>query len=284
VSALTVGFQGFVQVRLPTDPDPCDEPRGVSGWTRAVAGEPDLDRVLVLQDDDLRRVRRSHGPTVGVNVTSVAVDGVTRPGHPLSGGRVELLGDPKFEGRNWIVAADGLEPIDPLHVSVSRGSTKLSKRAVIRDGQGADVPFYLASPDQLKSRTPRVEAGGSATAEIFSALGIPDNPTAWRARRRAALETELAAAASTDETGMSALDRRIHDLMGAGVAVSTVGVRMRYRLDLDGPGSVHDPAGSLTDVPDVDAPWPVDFWVGGWDADALCMYLRGTLTVPLRSP
>ncbi len=36
---LVVNFAGWFQCRLATDPDPTDEPRGVSGFTFALAGE-----------------------------------------------------------------------------------------------------------------------------------------------------------------------------------------------------------------------------------------------------
>src|SRR5688500_5259039 len=35
-------FRGWFQARLPTDPDPFDEPRGISGYAWALPGEPDL--------------------------------------------------------------------------------------------------------------------------------------------------------------------------------------------------------------------------------------------------
>src|SRR5690606_16465196 len=43
---LRIDFEGWFQVRLATDPDPSDEPRGVSGTTFALAGEPDFDRIV----------------------------------------------------------------------------------------------------------------------------------------------------------------------------------------------------------------------------------------------
>ena len=46
---LVLEFEGWCSLRLPTDPDPSDEPRGISGYTFAFAGEPDFDRVLNLQ-------------------------------------------------------------------------------------------------------------------------------------------------------------------------------------------------------------------------------------------
>jgi hypothetical protein len=30
-----------------------------------------------------------------------------------------------------------------------------------------------------------------------------------------------------------------------------------------------------------DYPWNISFWMGGWDGDALCGYVKGTWTIPL---
>ena len=46
---LRLRFGGWFQCRLATDPDPADEPRGVSGSIKALPGEPDLDRIIRLQ-------------------------------------------------------------------------------------------------------------------------------------------------------------------------------------------------------------------------------------------
>ena len=88
-------FTGWFQCRLATDPDPTDEPRGVSGYVRAVAGEPDLDRILRLQPPV---VQRSYCPQVGVRVSAVFGDSrYLTTEHPLIGTLVEFLDDPKFE-------------------------------------------------------------------------------------------------------------------------------------------------------------------------------------------
>jgi hypothetical protein len=29
-----------------------------------------------------------------------------------------------------------------------------------------------------------------------------------------------------------------------------------------------------------DTAWRVDFWIGGWDPDALCAFTKGTLQIP----
>lgn len=54
-STLLLEFKGWFQcrLRLSTDPDPTWEPRGVSGYTRAVGRESDFDRVLHLQRSEI---------------------------------------------------------------------------------------------------------------------------------------------------------------------------------------------------------------------------------------
>ncbi len=283
MSSLGLAFEGFVQVRLATDPDPADEPRGVSGWTHAVAGEPDLDRVLVLHENDPRRVARSHGPSVDVTVRSVIIDGTAASQHPLLGARVDLLAAPKFEGRNWIIAGDGAEPIDPVHLRISGAGVVLEKRDIVRGPDGAEIPFYRIPPDALARRMPQLQADETAQAEVFAALGVPDSdPVAWRAQRKKTLLDELASpGVAQDVVRSTALRTRILDLGLGGPAVGTVGVRMLYRFALHGAGNAADAQGILPGTPQVDGDWPLEFWVGGWDADAFCMFMRGTLTVPL---
>ena len=50
-TTLYVRYKGWAVVRIPTDPDPSDEPNGASGYTFAFAGEPRLDRIFRLQPD-----------------------------------------------------------------------------------------------------------------------------------------------------------------------------------------------------------------------------------------
>jgi hypothetical protein len=223
-------------------------------------------------------VRRSHGPTVGVTVR--AVDGSTQ--NPLVGARVHLLDEPKFEGRNWIIASDGFEPIDPLHLHLTGAGVVLDKQHVLTDATGATVPFYRLTPEELAPRTPSIEADPDAQREVFTALDIPNSDAAaWRRARKQQLQKDLAALLATDVTATTALRLRIADLDIGGPAIGTIGVRMRYTMALHGPGSVTDEATVLPGRVDADADWPLDFWVGGWDADALCMFMRGNLSLPL---
>jgi hypothetical protein len=91
---IAIRFAGRFQSRLATDPDPTDERRGVSGYIWAVAGEPDLDRIIRFQQPT---VERTYSPKVGVLVTEVVVDGTACADHVLLGASVNLLGGPKFE-------------------------------------------------------------------------------------------------------------------------------------------------------------------------------------------
>ena len=91
MSTLTLNFEGWFQMRMATDPDPTDEKRGVSGYTFALAGEPDLDAKVHMQPDEPGVWQRKfgpgdddgpnlpvgaqskYGPRVGVTVTSASL-------------------------------------------------------------------------------------------------------------------------------------------------------------------------------------------------------------------
>jgi hypothetical protein len=51
-----------------------------------------------------------------------------------------------------------------------------------------------------------------------------------------------------------------------------------YQFDIRGPAEVEgDPGVPIA----TDLPWPVSFWMGAWDNDALSGYLKGYLQIPL---
>ncbi|MEO7944343.1 MAG: hypothetical protein ABIR34_13160, partial [Marmoricola sp.] len=54
-------------------------------------------------------------------------------GHPRIGSRVSLLDEPRFEGRNLIIETDGREPIDPIHLQISRAGFRLRGKDLIED-------------------------------------------------------------------------------------------------------------------------------------------------------
>jgi hypothetical protein len=252
-------FAGWFQCRLATDPDPCDEPRGVSGYAQALAGEPDLDRIIRLQPDGA--VERSHCPRVGVTVRQVVLDGRNVPDHPLLGAAVELLDEAKFEGRNGIVAEDGFEPIVPVHLAIRKGPFRLQRTHL-------DEETFPYAELQASGVQPGVD-------DIAQATGIWDLQAAWEARR-VALERDLQA--TDDPTTKVALTRRIQMLTAGRLSIFFFS-RMLYAFNLQGTAHGSDTDGFLPAPPDSRAPWPVDFWLGGWDADAFCGFMKGAVSI-----
>lgn len=268
---LELDFAGWFQCRLATDPDPADEPRGVSGWTFAVGSEPDLDRVIRFHDPP---VRRSHGPDVGVAVTQVRLFRQPRPGHPLAGAPVQLLDDPRFEGRNGLVAEDGQEPIEPFHLQVSSGDFTL-RREDLHDPRRP--PIAALRPDHLVRRLAKgVESGAQVAAEVQQATGITDIRAHAR-QRAAALQADLQASANpVTAAGLQKRLRALGPLMP---------IKVTYEFaigEYGGDVEVTGDAAAIGGEVDRQAPWPLTMWVGGWDTDALCGFAKGTLTVPLR--
>ncbi len=264
---LWLKFAGWFQVRLTTDPDPTDEPRGVSGYAQAIAGEPDLDRVIRLQPGP-QVVPRSHCPEVGVMVRAVYADGKNVTGHALVDAAVELVGDPKFEGRNGIVAEDGFEPVVPCHFQIKKNRFVLNRPHLDTE----EFPF-----EELK-------AGGvnGSPAEIAEATGIWDLGTVWE-KREAELRKDRDA--TTDPVVQAALTQRIEMIANRKKNRLTryFGARMMYALSLKGTAACEDPDGFLKGTVDLISPWPVEFWFGGWDPDAFSGFMQGFIGVPIET-
>ncbi|WP_163999758.1 hypothetical protein [Pyxidicoccus caerfyrddinensis] len=272
---LAIDFEGWFQCRLATDPDPSDEPRGASGFTFAMPGEPDLDRVLRFH----RPVApRSHAPEVGVFVRTVSVDGRPVDGHPLVGAPVELLGEPKFESRNYVLRDSSQGPIVPFHLRIAGAGLRVEREDVL----------YPPDPGRKLHHVPSaaLERRGSHIPltvdllKIADATGIRD-PGAYRRQRKALLEADLRE--ERDATARAALEKRISELSIAGrerLQVVTLTVYNDYRFDVRGPATLVDPERRLGFEPALDRDWPLAFWMGAWDSDALCGFVRGMLSIP----
>ncbi|WP_437685252.1 hypothetical protein [Sorangium sp. So ce176] len=273
---LILDFAGWFQCRLPTDPDPTDEARGVSGFTFAVAGEPDLDRIIRFQ----RPVApRTHGPTVGVRVTAVSLDGQPMPDHPLVGAAVDLLGEPKFESRNYVLRDSAQGAIVPFRLGIFGDGVEIEREDVL----------YPPDPERRIHEIPALfhERRGSLIPltidrlKIADATGIVD-PLAYRRRRKALLEADLQQ--TDDPVARAALGKRISELSIVAperLQVATLMVYNDYRFDINGPTRIADATRSLGVQVDTTRDWPIAFWMGAWDADALCGYVRGMLSIPL---
>jgi hypothetical protein len=268
-----VEFAGWFQCRLATDPDPSDETRGVSGYVRAVAGEPDLDRIIRLQPR--AATSRSHCPEIGVRVTSVFGDTRGAERHPLRGAKVELLDSPKFEGRNHILADDGVEAIVPFHLRIEKDRFSLQRR--FDDSMGFP-PFSEAD----RGKFARLQATGIniSPGAIGAATGIFDLAAVWK-DRSAKLATDLER--STNEIERAALASRIRSMANPRNG-RFFAARMLYSIPLQGTAIISDPDGFLPGSPvtGADAPWPADFWCGAWDPDALCGYMVGYVGIAIQ--
>ncbi|MGY1690637.1 hypothetical protein [Geodermatophilus sp. SYSU D01105] len=258
-------FRGWFQCRLATDPDPYDEPRGVSGYVHAYAGEPDLDRVLRMRTPPFVR---AYGPSVGVTVDQVWADGRRQPAHPLEGAVVDLLDEPRFEGRNGAIADDGFEPVWPFALQVTQGPFALTRRAVPAEPDDPFAGLFGSGPER-------------APLEIREATGIGDLASLWR-DRVSRLRTDVGTAAEPERTGIQErLEFLERNLAAPGGGASRFfGARVRYGVALTSPPVLEDPDGWLAPSVDPTSSWSVEFWLGGWDADVLCGFCRGQLRLP----
>jgi hypothetical protein len=298
--SLYLAFEGYFQMRMATDPDPPDEPRGLSGYTFALAGEPDLDGLLHLQPDEEGVCERRFGvkpqatdPRVGVTVRQAkrfdAKTLVYKEAPEWIGARVSFVKAQLVE-RNGIIIRNDLFAIDPLRVQVrkKRGALVLDREDFL-DPDNPELPISQATSAMLTRRQPQGLTDNSV--EVAKATGLPDASDATciqnriirqknleellkRTRNpveRAALETRISQLNilqqwwNLSEKG-TPIDRRAHQLTLQGYG---------WSIDINGP--VHaNKIGA-----DENTTWPLSFWMGGWDGDALCAYISGYLSIPL---
>jgi hypothetical protein len=279
---LVISFAGWCVMRLATDPDPTDEPRGVSGYTFAFAGEPDLDRVLHMQPPT-NFTPRSHSPQpLGVTVSSAQrSDGQNVPA--LGGGTVELLDEPRLENRNWVLTLPGFEPLVPFHLQIT-GDGVTIRRDTPLNPEAPDQPVWEVPAEALAAQGANginyePETVGHATGIWDSMAIVTERLAALRAERRA----------EQDPVKATALDGRIAELE---IAVASegndrrVGARYfveRFAFPVEGETKIEDPAKALGGTIDETSPWTIGFWMGAWDPDVLCLYMQGALEIPYAS-
>ena len=214
-ASLVLKFGGWFQCRLATDPDPADEPRGVDGYMHAVAGEPDLDRIIRLQPSS-GVVQRSYCPSVDVKVVSVYVDQRKIKDHPIIGASVDFLDKPRFEGRNTILTAPGAEAIFPVHIQIKKDINN-SSSFIIQRKYDDNMKFPPLTADDLDKFRPLQAIFQSVSpGEIEEATGIFDLSVVWRERvsklqadlTKTENEIEIAAIKSRIETMSNTSPRR----------------------------------------------------------------------------
>lgn len=272
MTLVVLSFSGFMQVRLATNPDPTDEPRGVSGYTFALPGEPDLDRILRTSSP---QAPRTHAPPTGVRVTRVTVDGTPLATHPLVGATFDLLGASKFESVNEVMMEQGTEILEPFDVQLAHGAFRLQRRAYLDPAQ-PELTVYTAPRAAVEAR----RASATMSTDMMVEVWHTTDPRVPRAQRLALLQADLAA--TQDPTTRAALARRVSEL-----EVTDPSDRRLYSMqfierrhyDLNGPTALVDPEGWLTGLA-TDVTFACDIAMGAWDCDALSFYATGTLSLP----
>jgi len=280
---LSIQFAGYFQVRLPTDPDPTDEKRGISGYTFALAGEPDLDRIIRLHDPI---ALRSHAPEIGVFVTWVALGNEVIEDHPLKGAKINFLGEPKFEMLNYVLTLNaGTESIFPFELEIC-GDGITIQRTDYLNPERPGASLYEMTLDQLRRRGGAL--GPLLNQGIFHEIRQCETPQEFRMQRLQLLKEDLQN--STDDVEIAGLKTRIREIEWPSKGDidwnnrRTLSLRFveRRNFEINGPSKVSDPDNNLGGTPDSSVNWPIDFWNGSWDCDTLTGYMRGALQIPLK--
>lgn len=308
---MKIHFEGFWQCRLSTDPDPTLEGRGVSGYTNALPGEGDFDRVIRTQLDQIPLAERREpfppyletlpdgsARQFGVRVTEV--EGAPTPVvDALKGANLRLMQNPRFELRNQIVG-DGINriapPIVPFDVQI----------------ESPDGAAFLRRSDPLDPSHPQSEIWQLRPADFAQRV-----PVTYRHLSDEVVETifpNSGGAANSDSTFIAYFNQRKQLLSHwltktpAPQALEAAGYRARIRAidHFAAPSGSSDPAlienrlglqcvwdhairgkdalvcHALAPYVDVDQDWRTRFWMGGWDGDLLIGWVQGYLKVPLR--
>ncbi|MGH3003047.1 MAG: hypothetical protein ACRDM1_10390 [Gaiellaceae bacterium] len=290
---LHVEFRGWWQMRMALDPDPNDEPRGISGPTVVVPGEPDFDGVIRLNDPVCPRYPHEHD--VGVTVYEVTIDDPNArnglrvlPDNPLVGAKVDFVDRATYGERGFVVLYQKM-PVEPFHLELAGDGVKLRVDDLWDPTRPQLTYAEVASqyPGLLERRSIAVQPQSPLVADV---TGIVDYAE-YRRTRRAELATLLLK--TTDPERRAALELRIRmlekdelvkgnqGLVGLTVpAQQFLGLCGFYAFPIQGVPHVEDPGHKLGGLVGTSQPWSVSFWMGGYDVDSLIGYMMGTLTVP----
>ncbi len=301
---LFVEFSGYGLMRVPTDPDPTDDPRGVSGYTFAFGDEPNLDRAIYLQPHP--EIIRTHSPKLGVFVTHAERRFAAQGKDPLvldglKGASMNWEDFPKLENRNLILTEAGKEPIIPFNMRIQNEEVDIYRTVPINSEQPKQ-PVYKADAAHLAAMAaygmyPEPDTIGRAT-------GMWD-PYKRVLERIALLEEDLKNTPDTPENAgkITVIRGRLKQLYigrddptDRRVSHSTMVERFSFPMDggtceITGPGAEKALGGELDTAiygPKVDGGhlptgWQISFWIGAWDSDLLCAYFEGTLQAPYKS-
>jgi len=281
-------FCGWFQCRLATDPDPSDEPRGVSGMTFALPGEPDLDRIIRFQEPSHLR---DGGPfdeaTFGVFVDGVQPSEEVPPHLDFSrfeGAALRLSDDARFEGQDGTLGRSG-EAIDPFCLTLTTPDQALSvTRSALWDPAQPGLSIYDTTTAQLDHRRPvRVT---TLPQTLFRCLSF--QTYRYWPRRREMLEAQLARTDLTDQQRLAyqlRLDAlRPKETWRFDHLERFLAAWAEYDFALNGETTLRAPDEPMAQWLDTTTPWQIRFGMGAWDPDRLCGAMMGQLIIPLAPP
>jgi hypothetical protein len=294
---LILNFEGYFQMRMATDPDPTDEKHGISGYTFALAGEPDLDAKIHLQPDEDGVWERKFGPygtpdpRVGVKVTSAQRNNAAAP--ELAGARIAFV-DAQILEHNGLLVRNDLFIIHPFRVRLLAEDSNdvLLERVDWLNREEPDMPENLATSPMLQRRQAKKFTSNSQAVADATGLESPANVALIANRRERRRDLQALLKMTQDPVQRAALESRIEELaiverwwelsvnVGQNRVIDRRAAQLALQLDgwnIDMNGAVDaNELGAMTDYP-----WNISFWMGGWDGDALCGYVKGTWTIPL---
>lgn len=308
--ALVLELAGWFQCRLATDPDPTWEPRGASGYTRALGRETDFDGVLYLQKSDIPHLKRNYRSgdkrklpnEVGVEVKTARVEGGGLDSclvSVLEHAEVRLLRSPQYILWNQIVA-DGVERLVPLIVPfeieirkrVEDGEIVLRRYDPLVPGEIGDRFWDTGDPRLYIQRLPTNYV--HLSSEVMEATGIFDFNGYFQQRKE---WLQLKITETPDPVKREALEIRLSLLddysqspdpaTSPGLIENRLGLQCTWEHPVR--GEAHVEGGELLGgevlaggIDETELYWHTRFWHGGWDGDLLRCYMKGSLRMPFR--
>jgi hypothetical protein len=311
MSVITLNFEGYVQCRLATDPDPTDERRGVSGYTFALPGEKDLDWTIYTQPgpdvvtrpglvtppgavtpSGVKLAAGSPDRQVGVRVCGgFCGDQPIVKGHPLFNATVHLEDKPRFEERNYVVINQQFGVIAPFKLRVKGVGIELYRQVDWYPGKSQDFPLMKIPQAILMPYT--MQSFSAGLAACAGLLGESRDPSVYRTLRLKKL-MDIKRTSRLTQDALAAIDKRVEQLH-----IDNPGDRRTFQLvnaanytyAVNGPASIKlgDVTTWLNGAVDTESqwnyflpnrplqPWPCNFWIGNWDADSLTCYMSGTV-------
>lgn len=283
----SLSFDGWAQCRMATDPDPSNDPRGVSGYSFALPGEPDMDQILYLQNKK-GVIHRSFCPEIGVFVRggyefhTKGTGGETTfthktkidANHPLFEAQVDLLGNPIFDSRNGTVIFNGFGIINPFILSIE-GKDKVNiKRRFYADPNNEQDDLQNYPIDLLSNYTLSTVVPNSANMiQVTNVL----QRSAFRNERLANLRKELAT--TKDPIQIAALNKRISELEmndPNNRRTNQIGTKVLLSYPLNAKTADYN-GQKITPS----SAWNLELWMGGWDADALSFWIEGNVQIAI---